>query len=92
MTAIPSARRSSLRWTRRTNSLLVFATLLVLAVVFVEVPVGWVVVTALKARQQIFAWPPVYFPDPIRWDNFSEVMTAIPFGRCLMIGGAWLAK
>jgi ABC-type glycerol-3-phosphate transport system permease component len=75
------ARRFSQRWARHTNSLLVFATLLVLSVVVVGVPVGWVVTTALKARQQIFAWPPVYWPDPIRWENFSEVMTAIPFAR-----------
>jgi ABC-type glycerol-3-phosphate transport system permease component len=74
-------RSASLRWQRRTNSLIVFTTLLLLAVIVVGVPVGWVILTALKARQQIFAWPPVYFPDPVRWDNFTEVMTAIPFAR-----------
>lgn len=74
-------RSTSLRWQRRTNSLIVFTVLLLLAVIVIGVPVGWVILTALKARQQIFAWPPVYFPDPVHWDNFTEVMTAIPFAR-----------
>jgi ABC-type glycerol-3-phosphate transport system permease component len=47
----------------------------------VGVPIGWMVLTALKERNQIFAWPPVYWPDPIRWQNFSDVLTQIPFLR-----------
>ena len=74
-------RGASLRWQRRTNSLIIFAVLLLLSLVVIGVPVGWVVLTALKAREQIFAWPPVYFPDPIRWENITDVLTAIPFAR-----------
>jgi multiple sugar transport system permease protein len=78
----PNALRgASIRWQRRTSSIIVFSVLVLLSVVIIGVPVGWVVLTSLKAREQIFAWPPVYFPDPIRWDNFTEVMTAIPFAR-----------
>lgn len=55
--------------------------LILLAVIMIVIPIGWMVLTALKERQQIFAWPPVYWPDPIRWQNFSDVLQQIPFVR-----------
>lgn len=58
-----------------------FLTLTVLALVMVGVPIGWMTATALKERTQIFAYPPVYLPDPVRWQNISDVWQAIPFGR-----------
>lgn len=53
---------ASRKWANYTNSALVLATLLLLAVIMVVIPIGWMLITALKERQQIFAWPPVYFP------------------------------
>jgi multiple sugar transport system permease protein len=72
---------TSRTWSRRLNNLLVFLALVGLGVLMVIIPIGWMVITALKEPQQIFAWPPVYWPDPIRWQNFSDVMTQIPFLR-----------
>lgn len=68
-------------WSRRINNTLVLLALVGLAVIMIVIPIGWMVITALKERQQIFAWPPVYWPDPIRWQNFSDVMTQIPLLR-----------
>ncbi len=72
---------ASRKWANYTNSALVLATLLLLAVIMVVIPIGWMLITALKERQQIFAWPPVYFPDPIRWENFNVVLNQLPFMR-----------
>jgi ABC-type glycerol-3-phosphate transport system permease component len=79
----PSLREilTSRPWTRRLNSALAFLALTGLALVVVGVPIGWMLITAFKERQQVFAWPPVYWPDPIRWQNFADVMTQIPFLR-----------
>jgi len=78
------ARRAFLlsrTWSRRLNDTFVFLALVVLAVLMIIIPIGWMVITALKEPQQIFAWPPVYWPDPIRWQNFTDVLTQIPFVR-----------
>lgn len=72
---------ASATWQRRFQGAAVLLTLSGLALLMVGVPIGWMVLTALKERNQIFAWPPVYWPDPVRWKNFSDVLTQIPFVR-----------
>ncbi len=72
---------SSQRWVRRVNSILVFLALVFLSVVIIGVPVGWVFLTSLKDAKQIFAFPPVLWPDPVRWDNYANVITNLPFLR-----------
>ena len=44
-------------------------------------PLYWILRTALMDYFQIFDYPPVFFPSPIRLANFSEAMKAVPFGR-----------
>ncbi len=75
------AGRPALAALRHLNSILVFLTLTGLALVMVGIPIGWMALTAFKEPGQIFAWPPVYWPDPIRWQNFTDVLTQIPFVR-----------
>ncbi len=72
---------ASRTWSRRLNTTLVLTALILLGLVMVVIPIGWMLITALKERNQIFAWPPVYLPDPIRWQNFSDVMTQLPLLR-----------
>lgn len=42
-------------------------------------PFYWMIRSALMNMSQIFAYPPVLFPDPIRWENFPEALTRLPF-------------
>ncbi|MEZ4666026.1 MAG: carbohydrate ABC transporter permease [Thermomicrobiales bacterium] len=44
-------------------------------------PLFWMVSTALKGRKQIFTYPPEWLPDPAIWSNFSDSLSAYPFGR-----------
>jgi ABC-type glycerol-3-phosphate transport system permease component len=61
------------KWIR--YALLIFSTLVFLA------PVFWMISSALKPEYQIFAVPPVWWPSPPRWANFTEALTSQPFGR-----------
>jgi multiple sugar transport system permease protein len=41
--------------------------------VIVAFPLYWIVSTSFKPSEQWFAWPPVYFPDPLTLDNYLNV-------------------
>jgi multiple sugar transport system permease protein len=42
-------------------------------------PLFWMITSSLKPDYQIFASPPVWWPSPPRWQNYSEALTARPF-------------
>jgi ABC-type glycerol-3-phosphate transport system permease component len=67
-------RRISLR-NIAANAVLVIAAALFL------IPFLWMVSSALKPNYQIFTVPPQWIPNPPRWENFSEALTILPFGR-----------
>lgn len=48
---------------------------------FVAVPLLWMVSTSLKAREQLFVYPPAWIPSPAVWENYVYVWTVLPFGR-----------
>lgn len=43
------------------------------------VPFFWLVSSSLKPPQQIYVFPPQWIPNPIRWDNYPEVVNELPF-------------
>lgn len=49
--------------------------------VLVFFPVAWAISTSLKNPGDVFLIPPVWIPDPIRWQNYLEALTAAPFPR-----------
>ena len=52
-------------------------------VVLMLMPLVWTLSTSLKPVSQIFLFPPRWIPQPIRWQNYAEAVTAIPFLRYL---------
>ncbi len=52
----------------------------VLAAVFM-IPLFWMISTALKARWEVFAWPPQWIPAPAHWENFRTVFQRVPLWR-----------
>lgn len=42
-------------------------------------PFYWLVVTSLKPDDQVFQMPPVWWPSPVRWDNFPRALQYVPF-------------
>lgn len=78
----PRAGRSIFR--RHLLSVAQHALLASAAVAFM-VPFYWMIISALKDNSQIFARPIMWWPDPVRWDNFVQAATypGFPFLRFL---------
>jgi ABC-type glycerol-3-phosphate transport system permease component len=58
--------------------MLLYATLTLLAVVFI-VPFLWVVSTSLKGNEQIFAVPPRWIPETFHFENYATIFERMPF-------------
>jgi multiple sugar transport system permease protein len=43
------------------------------------VPLYWLFVTSLKPKGMVFTYPPQWIPDPVRWANYPEALTILPF-------------
>ena len=54
---------------------------LVAGAVVMVVPFIWLVRSALMLDAQIFINPPEWIPNPPAWSNFTEALTAQPFGQ-----------
>jgi multiple sugar transport system permease protein len=46
-------------------------------------PFFWLVSTSLKELQQVYRLPPVWIPNPFRWQNYPEAISYFPFFRQL---------
>lgn len=68
------------RWRRFLGRLLLGLSVLVV-VVIMGLPLYWVATGALKTNQEIYTFPPVWFPRDPQWSNFREAWQAVPFGR-----------
>lgn len=54
--------------------------LLCLGSVLALIPVLWMLSTSLKASGDVLLLPPRWIPNPIRWSNYIDALTAQPFG------------
>lgn len=43
------------------------------------IPFYWMFRSSLMDQAQIFEMPPIWMPDPVRFDNFKEALTVLPF-------------
>jgi multiple sugar transport system permease protein len=64
---------------RRVASLLTHLALAI-GLFLVFIPVVFALSTSLKPYGDIFLFPPKWIPDPVRWQNYVEAMTYVPFG------------
>lgn len=44
-------------------------------------PAVWMLSTSLKVDTQVYANPPIWIPNPIRWANFADAWKLAPFPR-----------
>ena len=58
--------------------ILVHVVLLPAAFIFL-LPFLWMLSTSLKTDAQLYAYPPIWIPNPIKWSNYSETVVFIPF-------------
>ncbi len=52
---------------------------MVLFVLLIAVPLLWIVITSFKERQDIYAQPAQWWPNPATSANYHTVVTSIPF-------------
>lgn len=55
--------------------------LLIILALFFLLPFFWMLSTSLKSEHQVLASPPVWIPNPIMWENYSNAIQMIPFFR-----------
>lgn len=79
-TTDPAKLHRRRRLKRLASSLAIHLTLIPLAVLFM-LPLVWMLSTSLKDNSGIFAFPPQWIPQPVRFDNYVTAMTIVPFGR-----------
>lgn len=47
------------------------------------VPFLWMISTSFKSIPEVFAYPIIWIPETIRWENYPQVLELLPFGRYL---------
>ncbi len=57
--------------------------LIIFSVTFI-LPLFWLVSTALKTPEQVYAYPLIWIPHPVRLLNFPEAWSVAPFGHFLV--------
>lgn len=63
---------------RFVREILAHIALLPIAFVFM-LPFLWMVSTSLKTDQQLYAYPPIWIPNPFNWANYPNAVTYISF-------------
>ena len=64
---------------QKIGNLLLYSILIISSFIFLF-PFFWMISTSLKSIQQVFTYPPVWFPIPPRWLNYREALFSIfPF-------------
>ena len=74
--------RTTPPWQKPLTKALIYLIVTAGALIFL-IPFLWMLSSSLKPADQIFAEPPVWIPQPLRWQNYIEAWTALPFTRFL---------
>jgi len=68
------------------GNILVWLVLSLLAVLYVA-PFLWMVSSSLKGLDEIYSFPPDFIPKTLRWSNYVEAWTRVPFARFFLNSG-----
>lgn len=68
------------RWSMRVRRLITYLLLTGTSICFL-IPFAWLVISSLKPNDQIFVFPPTWWPNPVEWSNYAQALTSQPFGR-----------
>jgi ABC-type glycerol-3-phosphate transport system permease component len=67
-------------WRRNIWNLIIYIMLIVGSLMFL-LPLFWALSSSFKSDYQVMQYPPVWIPSPLRWQNYPEALTYVPFGR-----------
>lgn len=89
MSSIAVRRRVQLTPAKRIRRVIGYLLLCIVALGFM-VPLIYMVATSLKPAGQVFTTPPTLWGDQLRWENYVEAFTFLPFGK-FMLNGLFVA-
>ncbi|MCS4277117.1 multiple sugar transport system permease protein [Mycetocola sp. BIGb0189] len=89
MSSIAVRRRVQLTPAKRIRRVIGYLLLCIVALGFM-VPLIYMVATSLKPADQVFTTPPTLWGDQLRWENYVEAFTFLPFGK-FMLNGLFVA-
>lgn len=69
---------NSKRFRSMVRSVLIHTALIPAALIFL-LPFLWMLSTSLKTDAQLYAYPPVWIPNPLNWANYPNAVTYITF-------------
>ena len=67
-------------WRRNIWNLIIYLMLIVGSLMFI-LPLFWALSSSFKSDYQVMQYPPQWIPSPLRWQNYPEALTYVPFGR-----------
>jgi len=70
----PWKRRLGLHWISYVCARLLLYLVLGLGAFLILIPFAWMISASLKTIDQVFAYPPVWIPNPVRWENYREAL------------------
>jgi len=62
---------------KRVQRVVLYAALIGLSIIFL-MPLIWLVTTSLKSQGEVFAHPPVWIPEALRWENYQDAVSRAP--------------
>lgn len=88
LATLPSIHRKSsqrlashtVRRVRESVISIVSTSITVFGAIIVLIPVFWMISTSLKTPSEALAFPPIWIPKVIRWQNYYDALTFMPFG------------
>jgi multiple sugar transport system permease protein len=69
--------------------ILVYA-ILVAVLIIINLPFIWMVITSFKTEEEVFSWPPKFYPTLFNFDNYKGAFDLIPMGK-LMLNSVFVA-
>ncbi len=75
--AHPRKRSAWMAARRAIGPVLTYAVLIGLSAIFL-IPFLWTLSASLKEQGQVFAYPPVWIPNPVMWSNYAEATQRAP--------------
>jgi ABC-type glycerol-3-phosphate transport system permease component len=67
-------------WRRNIWNLIFYLMLIMGSLMFI-LPLFWALSSSFKSDYQVMQYPPQWIPSPLRWQNYPEALTYVPFGR-----------
>ena len=72
---VPQRQWMRERLPRIGERVILYGSVTCLSLIFL-IPLIWMVSTSLKAREQLFLYPPVWIPSPILWSNYVDALNS----------------